>query len=409
MKIMTIHNFHRKGSASGDDLVYKNEASILEKYGNEVIRYTVSNDEFDHAGIFKKLRLTFGMLWSFQHYKAVREMIRREKPDIVHVHTFFPLLSPSVLYAAKRSHCKVVATLHDTRFICPCATSLRGAELCNECGDGHYFRMWRYGCFKGSKLQSIMVAFIFKYHRIRRSFYRQIDQYICLNESQRFLLCEIGFDKNKINRKYNFVPDVQVKKELFHTENLPERYVVYYGRIGEEKGIRLLMKIWDGLSGIPLVVMGGGPMEKEFSDWSGTKEDVYYLGYVQHERCLSIVKQAEFLVFPSVCYEGCSMVEIEAESLEVPLIASDLGFSAEAVQEGVNGYKISLGSIDSFADRIQMLWQSPDLCRQLGKNARQDYEKKYLPEDNYGQLMKIYNTLVCRNSVTDSGDHSFSR
>lgn len=254
-----------------------------------------------------------------------------------------------------------------------------------------------------------MVAFIFKYHRIRRSFYRQIDQYICLNESQRFLLCEIGFDKNKINRKYNFVPDVQVKKELFHTENLPERYVVYYGRIGEEKGIRLLMKIWDGLSGIPLVVMGGGPMEKEFSDWSGTKEDVYYLGYVQHERCLSIVKQAEFLVFPSVCYEGCSMVEIEAESLEVPLIASDLGFSAEAVQEGVNGYKISLGSIDSFADRIQMLWQSPDLCRQLGKNARQDYEKKYLPEDNYGQLMKIYNTLVCRNSVTDSGDHSFSR
>lgn len=103
------------------------------------------------------------------------------------------------------------------------------------------------------------------------------------------------------------------------------------------------------------------------------------------------------------------MVEIEAESLEVPLIASDLGFSAEAVQEGVNGYKISLGSIDSFADRIQMLWQSPDLCRQLGKNARQDYEKKYLPEDNYGQLMKIYNTLVCRNSVTDSGDHSFSR
>ena len=125
MKILAIHNFHRKGSASGDDQVFKSETELLERHGNQVVRYTVCNDEFDNAGLFGKVSAVFGMLWSSKNYKEVQKLIKREKPDIVHVHTFFPLLSPSILYAAKRCGVKEVATLHDTRFICPCSTSLR--------------------------------------------------------------------------------------------------------------------------------------------------------------------------------------------------------------------------------------------------------------------------------------------
>lgn len=235
MKILAIHNFHRKGSASGDDQVFKSETALLEEHGHTVIKYNVCNDEFDNAGALGKVASTFGMLWSFKNYNNVEKIIKQEKPDIVHVHTFFPLLSPSILYAAKRNGCKVVATLHDTRFICPCATSLRGTELCNKCGDGHYLRMCKYGCFKGSKLQSLLVAGIFKYHRVRRTFYNQIDKYICLNENQISLLKEIGFDGNKIVKKYNFVPDAQANLKPIKLDDIPERYVVFYGRIGEEK------------------------------------------------------------------------------------------------------------------------------------------------------------------------------
>ena len=343
MKILAIHNFHRSGSASGDDQVFKSETALLESHGNTVVRYTVSNDEFDNAGVAGKVISTLGMLWSFKHYNAIRKIIKREKPDIVHVHTFFPLLSPSILYAAKRCGVKVVATLHDTRFVCPCSTSLRGTELCNECGDGHYFRMCKYGCFKNSKLQSLIVAFIFKYHRIRKTFYKQIDRYICLNDNQIKLLTAIGFDSNRIVKKYNFVPDAKTNLKSVEVKNLPERYVVFYGRIGEEKGIRLLMEMWDSIDDIPLVVMGSGPLENEFRSWSAQKKNVYFLGYTEHENCLTIVKNAEFVVFPSIWYEGCSMVEIETESLGKCLIATDLGFSAEAVKDGVNGYKVELG------------------------------------------------------------------
>lgn len=399
MKILVIHNFHRKGSASGDDQVFKSETNLLEAYGNEVVKYTISNDEFDNAGLVGKLISTLGMLWSFKNYRKVRNLIESERPDIVHVHTFFPLLSPSILYAAKKCRCKVVATLHDTRFVCPCATSLRGTQLCNKCGDGHYFRMFKYGCFKNSKLQSLIVAFIFKYHRLRKTFYKKIDRYVCLNENQIMLLKNIGFDESKIVKKYNFVPDVDEKEINIEEFGIPERYVVFYGRIGEEKGIRILQNIWDRLSDIPLVVMGGGPLETEFATWAKDKSNVYYLGYTKHDKCLKIVKNSQFVVFPSIWYEGCSMVEIETMSLGVPLIATELGFSVEAIENGFNGYKVPLGDVDGFVSKIKELWVRPELCKELGKNARDDYEAKYLPEDNYKQLIKIYKDVKAERNV----------
>lgn len=393
MKILAIHNFHRKGSSSGDDEVFKSETALLESHGNIVIRYTVSNDEFENAGLVGKVMSVLGMLWSFKHYNAIKKIITLENPDVVHIHTFFPLLSPSILYAAKRCGAKVVATLHDTRFVCPCATSLRGTELCNECGDGHYFRMCKYGCFKNSKLQSLIVAFIFKYHRIRKTFYKKIDKYICLNDKQIELLTEIGFDNNKIVKKYNFVPDPEANLKPVKVENIPPKYVVFYGRIGEEKGIRLLMKIWDLIDDIPLVVMGSGPLENKFRVWADQKKNVYFLGYTEHNKCLAIVKNAEFVVFPSIWYEGCSMVEIETESLGKSLIATNLGFSAEAISDGLNGYKIELGNVSGFVNKINELWNNPEICLEMGSNARKDYLDKYTPKDNFEQLIKIYESM----------------
>lgn len=393
MKILAIHNFHRKGSASGDDQVFRSETDLLESHGNHVVKYSVCNDEFDNLGIAGKIASTLGMLWSFKNYRCVKDIIKKEKPDVVHIHTFFPLLSPSVLYAAQKKGCKIVATLHDTRFICPCATSLRGTELCNKCGDGHYFRMCRYKCFKGSRLQSFLVAIIFKYHRIRKTFYKQIDKYICLNGNQMKLLKEIGFEPKKMIKKYNFVFDANSdfkKQKLF---GLPERYAVFYGRIGEEKGIRVLTNVWEQLFDIPLVVMGSGPLEDDFKSWAEEHENVYFLGYTQHDKCMSIVKESEFVVFPSIWYEGCSMVEIETESLGKPLIATELGFSVEAIENGYNGFKVKLGDVQGFVKKIRYLWENPDLCKSMGQNARRDYESKYMPEDNYKQLIDIYESI----------------
>lgn len=88
------------------------------------------------------------------------------------------------------------------------------------------------------------------------------------------------------------------------------------------------------------------------------------------------------------------MVEIETESLGKGLIATDLGFSTEAIENGVNGYKIKLGDVKGFRKCIIELWNKPKLISEIGRNARLDYEQKYRPEDNYMQLINIYEGLV---------------
>ena len=395
MKILIIHNLHRKGSASGDDQVFKNEVLLLKEKGHEVITYTVQNDEFDNSNILKKIKYTLGMIWSKKNYKDVQEIIKKEKPDIAHIHTFFPLLSPSVIYACKKNNVKVIATLHDTRFICPCATSLRGTELCNKCGDGKYFRMIRYKCFKNSFFKSLIVAIIFKFHRTKKTFYKMIDKYICLNDNQISLLKKIGYNQKKITKKYNFVDEVKIKQTNNSIiKKLPNKYVVFYGRIGIEKGINELKKTWDVIEDIPLVVMGGGPLADSFEKWASEKDNVYYLGYTKRELCLEIVKKSAFVVFPSIWYEGCSMVEIETMSLGKTIIATDLGFSNEAIKNNYNGLKFSLGNTNEFINCIYELWNNEEKTKKMEKNARKEYENKYTKSKNYTQLMEIYNNVL---------------
>ena len=87
------------------------------------------------------------------------------------------------------------------------------------------------------------------------------------------------------------------------------------------------------------------------------------------------------------------MVEIESMSLGKALVTTDLGFSEEAIVDGYNGVKFRLGDIDGFINKIEDLWNKPEKCAEMGKNARREYEEKYKPEENYKELIRIYNNI----------------
>ena len=390
MKILAIHNFHRKGSASGDDQVFNNETKLLNDMGNCVVKYTINNSEYDEASILKKVKMTIGMFWSFKHYVKVKKIIEHEKPDVVHVHAFFPLLSPSILYAAHKSGKPVIVTLHDTRLVCPCATSLCNGKLCNSCVDGKYYRMCKNKCYQNSKIKSLIVALIFLIHRKLGTFCKQVDRYICLNNTQKELLIESGISKEKLIKKYNFVEESNKNVEIDKHLDIPNRFVCYFGRLGEEKGIKLLMQIWDEIENIPLVVMWTGPLEEDFSKWAQKKKNIYFLGYTEHEKCMEIVKQSEFVICPSVCYEGCSMVGVEAESMGKPIIGPSIGFFGEAIVNRYNGLKAEINNVKDYVEKIYEIWSDEVLINKMSINAREDYQNKYSPKNNYRVLMQIY-------------------
>ena len=115
-KILMVHNYYQIGG--GEHTVYENELNLLKKNGHEVIEYTRKNSELKKSKI-KLLLSPLTTIWSLRTYLEVKEIIKREKIDIVHCHNTFPLISPSVYYASIKCNVPVIQTIHNFRFVCP--------------------------------------------------------------------------------------------------------------------------------------------------------------------------------------------------------------------------------------------------------------------------------------------------
>lgn len=113
-KILMVHNFYQIGG--GEHTVFKNEVELLRDNGHEVIEYTRSNDELK-SDKWKLLFLPFTTVWSLRTYIEIRKLIKNEQIDVVHCHNTFPLISPSVYYAARSMKVPVVQTIHNFRLL----------------------------------------------------------------------------------------------------------------------------------------------------------------------------------------------------------------------------------------------------------------------------------------------------
>ncbi|MDQ7786900.1 MAG: glycosyltransferase [Thermodesulfovibrionales bacterium] len=391
MKALLIHNSHRSGSSSGDDIVFSKESKLLEQYENVVFKINPSNDEFDNASPLKKLSTILQVPWSFIYYKKIKQLLLKENPDIIHLHNFFPFISPSVFYAADSAGIPIIQTLHDFRYLCPMAFLMRSGKICNECKGGAFFKSVEYGCFKGSNLQSIPVAFMLKLHWYLKTFKKKIDGYICLTESQRKIYLEAGFDETKLFIKPNFVDDTYEKEKYQYGD-----YAVFIGRLGEEKGVRTLIGAWKNLPDIPLKIVGDGPDAKDFKSLVNDLniKNIDFIGYKPYLECRKILNNARFLIMPSIWYETFGLTIIEAFSHCKPVIASNLGAMADIVKDKVTGLLFTPMNTQELTEKVRWLWTNPEECKRMGQNARREYEEKYTPDKNYEMLMDIYREVI---------------
>jgi len=391
MKIFLIHNSHRSGSSSGDDIVFKKESVLLESHEQKICKINPSNDEYDKNGVLQKILTILQVPWSFNYYKNIKQLLIKENPDIIHLHNIFPFISPSVFYAAASVGIPIIQTLHDFRYLCPIAFLMRSGEICDECKDGAFLKSVEYGCFKGSKLQSIPIALMLKLHWYLNTFKKQIDGYICLTESQRKIFLDAGFDERKLFMKPNFVDDTFNKEEYRYGD-----YAVFIGRLGEEKGVRTLIGAWKNLPDIPLKIVGDGPDSNEFKSLVRDLniKNIEFLGYKPYLECRKILNNARFLIMPSIVYETFGLSNIEAFSHCKPVIASNLGAMADIVKDKTTGFLFTPMNTRELAEKVRWLWNNPEECKRMGFNARREYEEKYTPGRNYEMLMNIYREVI---------------
>ncbi len=392
MKILQLHN--RYQIVGGEEGVVQAEKQLLESHGHQVNLLEVTNDNL--VGAKAKLGAAIGAIYSKASKRLVLKELKLFQPDIVHVHNFFPLLSPSVYDACQEAGIPVVQTLHNYRLICPKAMLFRDGKVCEVCvGKSVAIEGIKSGCYRGSKAQTAVVAAMLSYHQWRGTWAQPT--YIALTEFQKQKLIQGGLPADKIQVKCNFVemPDLEPVDR--------QDFVLFVGRLAEEKGVADLIAAYrhslkqSNTALPPLKIVGDGPLKAELMaevERAGLSDRITFLGRQEKTQVLKLMQMAQVLVFPSIWYEGFPLTLAEAFACGLPAIVPNLGSMAEIVQPNVTGFHFKSRDIEDLVRVIEAAVGDGDGLQRLSYQARKTYEQSYTAQTNYDRLLEIYRNVL---------------
>jgi glycosyltransferase involved in cell wall biosynthesis len=385
MKILLVHNTYQQ--PGGEDVVFNQERELLEHAGHQVLTYCRSNWEIAGYSALKMLGLVGRVVWARDTRREIASLLRSQKPDLVHVHNTFLMISPSIYWACREVGAPVVQTLHNYRLLCPAAIFFRDGGVCEEC-LGH--SMWPgvlHGCYRDSRAETSAVALMLTVHRWRRTWSWGVNRFIALSEFSRQKFIEGGIPAEKIAVKPNFIyadPGCRAGNG---------ECALYIGRLAPEKRVATLLAAWQRLQApIPLRIIGGGPELKSLEARANQMKlfRLRFLGQMLRDEAIAALKGARCLVFPSEWYENFPMTVAEAFACGVPVICSRLGAMQEIVADGRTGLHFNPGDAEDLAAKVEWAWTHPKEMEAMGRAARAEYEAKYTAEANYKILMRIY-------------------
>jgi glycosyltransferase involved in cell wall biosynthesis len=391
VKILLVHNTYQY--RGGEDVVFEQEQRLLTAAGHEVLAYQRDNHEIGEYSAVRRLSLIGRTVWASDSHREFESLLRQNRPEIVHAHNMFPLISPSIYWACRKQQVPIVQTLHNYRLFCAGANFFRSGKVCDECMDGHFWRGVRYGCYRDSRIETAPVALMLSLHHARKTWHRMVDRYIALTDFARRRFVKAGLPADKISVKPNSVdPDPGMRTEK-------GSYALCVGRVSQEKGVPTLLKAWHTLPRTyTLRVIGDGPARAQLESEAVAcgLSNVTFHGQQPRERVVEAMKGARFVIFPSEMYENLPLTIIEAFACGVPVLASQHGAMQEIVEDGGTGLFFRPGNAEELARIVARAWEQPESMRLLGERARKEYETKYTAEVNCRRLVEIYQDVVAR-------------
>lgn len=389
MNILTIHNTYQQ--PGGEDIVVAQETRLLEQRGHRVSVYRRSNHEIEALSAAQKLGLVSRIISAGDTKLAVRALLQSLKPDVVHVHNTFLMVSPSVYEVCQEEGVPVVQTLHNYRLLCPASTFYRDGAVCDECVTGSLLRSVKHACYRDSRAMSAAIAFMLQTHRSRQTWSRGIDAYVAISSFVKDKFVQSGFAAERIYVKPNFVgPDPGERP-------CPGDYALFVGRLSPEKGLATLLEAWQRLPcSVPLVIAGDGPMRRSLETEAANKNlsMIRFVGRLGREEVYDAMKKAAFLVVPSIWQEPFGLIVAEAFACGTPVLAARVGAIQEMVDDHVTGLHFPPGDPDVLAEKVAWAWnQLPELTG-MGRAARKIYEERYTANGNYDLLMNIYDRAI---------------
>ncbi|MBE9490992.1 MAG: glycosyltransferase family 4 protein [Bacteroidetes bacterium] len=393
MKVLLIHNFYRSSAPSGEDIVYKHERKLLENNGLSIVAYEKFNDDLDDSSTIKRIKIALDGAWSKQTYQELSEFIIRTKPDIAHIHSIFPQISPSAYAACQDNGVPVIQTLHNFRPICPGALLMRDGIPCEDCIGTNLLPSLVHRCYRDSLLATGAIAWQITRNRMTDTYNKLVNKYITLTKFSKSRYVRAGFLEKKITVKSNFLPFTS-----FTVDEHVQPYAVFVGRLTPEKGVHTLLKAWKYIKNLPLKVIGDGELRQELEELvSSLQLPVEFLGFRSNTEVLDIVGNATLQIIPSECYEGFPMVVLEAYALGVPIVASRIGSLEEIITERETGLKFEPGNADDLAEKVNNLISDEQLLVTMKKNAQEVFKKHYTADANFKMLYSLYQQVIKEN------------
>jgi exopolysaccharide biosynthesis WecB/TagA/CpsF family protein len=390
-------------------MVYAAERELLRQHGHKVLEFMRYSDKIIRRGIYGTVQGALATPWNPFSKRALQSILEKEKPDIMHAHNTFPILSPSIFHATKGLHTATVLTLHNYRTFCAAGILMHDSVFCTECLDTKSVcHALKYGCYRNNRLATLPLAAMIALHRRANTWERHVDAFIVLSD----------FQKDKIVGAGLAAANIHIKPPFYANPPSPlaweerESKVIFIGRLGIEKGIHILLDAWRlwGNGAPQLEIVGDGPerakLQKSVNE-NGVKNKISLSGQLPFMEVQRRLRLARLLVLPSLCFEGFPMTIIEAFSLGVPVAVSDIGPLPNIVKNGENGVLFKAGDPVSLCHTIKEIWDRSDRLGSLGQGARQEFDKKYTADANYKTLMKIYNGAI-ENKQSRQGRAPFS-
>lgn len=378
MKILMVNKFlhpnggsetyiHKIGSqlqADGHEVQYFGMNHPKRIVGNRAEIYT---EEMNFRGGGKRFQNPFTIIYSGEAYRKMMAILQDYAPDVVHINNFNFQLTPSILYAIKKYGKKmgkkipVIATAHDYQWVCPnhmMRIPVTG-ELCFRCQGGKFIHCFHNKCIHGSGLKSLLGSIEGYFYRMRKT-YQLFDVVICPSEFMNRTLSTNPVFARKTVTMHNFADcsrDAAMRKG---------DYVLYFGRMAEEKGVDMLLEVCRRLPEIPFIFAGGGPLVEAVK----RVENIQYMGFLEGLELEETIGKARFSLFPSIWYENCPFSLIETQTFGTPVIARDLGGAGELVTHEKTGLLLQDNEADTWVNAIRGMWENKKKCEEFSENCK---------------------------------------
>jgi len=384
VRILQIHNFYKV--PGGECGVVEAERRLLEEHGNTVLQFAVDSREIDSMPLLKQGLAFVQIPWNVGVARRLVSFVHKHRPDVVHVHNVFPLLSPSVYHALSRSGVSVVQTVHNYRFLCPNGLFYVKGKVCEACQEQSYWAAVKNCCVHESMITSALYASAVAWGWRSGTFSSCIDRYIALNSFSFGKLVAAGVPKDKVRVCGNFVSNFS------EAPPAKQPYALYLGRLSAEKGLKTLLAAAGSVPELSLKLAGTGPLEADLRRAIGVPgmEHIELVGHVAGETKRRLIAEALCTAAPSECYENFPLSVVESLALGTPVIASRIGGLPELIEHGQTGLLFSPTDTESLAECLRRIVRRPTDTAAMAACALATARVRFSPQCHLDQLLGIY-------------------